>query len=177
MKYIIMKTIDNPYIYNDEVHACELFASAEDAANYVGDVLVPVTKEQYMHKFGAMSGCQVITVKTKDSWEVEVSCDKVLGGVQTEPQRVETTRFEIAELNSDSNEYRGIPVEAKASADYVLNVGEKVDDLEPTDAFVTLESAKIVADHYAKLGKFAEVVYMPEDDVNVNDVFYRTWQD
>ncbi len=177
MKYIVMKTIDNPYIYDDEVHACELFSSAEDAANYVRDVLVPVTKEQYMHKFGAMVGGLVTVTETKDTWEVEVSCDKVLGGVVIEPQRVETTRFEIAELDSGSNEYHGIPAEAKASADYVLNVGVKVDDLEPTDAFITLDSAKIVADHYAKLGKFAEVVYMPEDDVNVNDVLYRTWQD
>ena len=63
----------------------------------------------------------------------------------------------------------------KETYDYVINVGD--DDLDPYEiAFSTkeaaIEEAKKLLDRYS----YSEVVYMPEDDVDTNEVVWRSWE-
>lgn len=61
------------------------------------------------------------------------------------------------------------------SADYVVFVGPNFDELQPELACFLEEEAKLKAWSYAQeQGIVAEVVYMPEDDVDTNVVVYQT---
>lgn len=64
------------------------------------------------------------------------------------------------------------------SYDYIINAGMEKDDLEPILAYpdkdeAIRESVKLVNLFY----EFAEVVYMPETDVDTNEVVWRSWDD
>jgi hypothetical protein len=60
---------------------------------------------------------------------------------------------------------------------YIINVGERADNLRPFAAFPTkeraIESGKFCASHGYT---YAEVVYMPEDD-DINEVVWKSWED
>jgi hypothetical protein len=63
----------------------------------------------------------------------------------------------------------------KETYDYVINVGNY--DLYPYGlSFSTkdaaIEEAKKLLEQYS----YSEVVYMPEDDVDVNEVIWRSWE-
>ena len=58
--------------------------------------------------------------------------------------------------------------------DYVINIGEKWDNLQPTAAAYTLEEAKEIA--RKTKAKIQEVVYSPVNDIAVNYVVWRNKQ-
>lgn len=59
--------------------------------------------------------------------------------------------------------------------DYIINVGV---ELEPYEvAFSTKEAAIKKAKELLKYYSHTEVVFMPEDDVDTNDVVWRSWND
>jgi hypothetical protein len=63
----------------------------------------------------------------------------------------------------------------KETFDYIINVGA---DLDPYDvAFSTKEAAIEEAKKLLDTYDFTEVVYMPEDDVEINEVVWRSWND
>ena len=70
----------------------------------------------------------------------------------------------------------------RPEADYVINFGNSMDfdDLEPSDdAYKTAAEAIIAAKKYLNYNddyKTAEVVLMPEDDNNINEVIYRIFK-
>ena len=62
--------------------------------------------------------------------------------------------------------------------DYIINVGMEKEELEPVLAYpekykAIIEAKKLVNLFY----EYAEVVYMPEDDVDTNDVVWRSWDE
>lgn len=58
---------------------------------------------------------------------------------------------------------------------YIINAGQDQSNLEPVMAAETLETALRKAHDIERTQHlFAEVVYMPEDDEDINDVMYRT---
>ena len=62
--------------------------------------------------------------------------------------------------------------------DYIINVGMEKDDLEPAFAFPTKDEAIREAQKLFDLFyEFTEVVFMPEDDVDTNEVVWRSWND
>ena len=62
--------------------------------------------------------------------------------------------------------------------DYIINAGMEKDDLEPVLAYPDKEGAIKEAEKLVDLFyEFAEVVYMPEDDVDTNEVVWRSWDD
>lgn len=66
----------------------------------------------------------------------------------------------------------------KESYDYVINIGYYDDDLYPYDTAYSseveaIEQAKWLLEEY----NFTEVVYMPEDDEDINEVVWRSWED
>ena len=62
--------------------------------------------------------------------------------------------------------------------DYIINVGMEKDDLEPALAYPTKDEAIREAQKLNDLFyEFTEVVYMPEDDVDTNEVIWRSWND
>lgn len=68
----------------------------------------------------------------------------------------------------------------KESYDYIINVGYYDDELDPYDtAYSSEEGAIDQAKWLVGEGEynFTEVVYMPEDDVDINEVVWRSWED
>lgn len=63
--------------------------------------------------------------------------------------------------------------------DYLLFSGETKDDLRPACAYKSkedaIEAAKRLGAEKIPGLKYTEVVYMPEDDVDTNDVVWRSW--
>ena len=67
--------------------------------------------------------------------------------------------------------------EEEGSYDYIINVGEYKDELDPYDeAFPTKEAAIEEAKKLLKSYPFTEVVYMLEDDEDINEVVWRSWR-
>ena len=70
--------------------------------------------------------------------------------------------------------------EEEASYDYIINVGDYDDELDPyCVAFPTKETAikeakKLIE---TKTYEFTEVVYMPVDDEDINEVVWRSWEE
>ena len=69
----------------------------------------------------------------------------------------------------------------RPEADYVINFGKSMDfdDLEPSgDAYRTSTEAIAAANNYLSSNKHKaiEVVLMPEDDDDINEVIYRAYK-
>jgi hypothetical protein len=63
--------------------------------------------------------------------------------------------------------------------DYIVNAGKTKDGLRPACAFkskeLAIEDAEAMKSARTRL-KYFEVVYMPEDDPDTNDVVWRSWK-
>ena len=60
--------------------------------------------------------------------------------------------------------------------DYIINVGYYDDELNPYDTAYSskpeaIKQAKLLLDNY----NFTEVVYMPEDDKDINEAVWKSW--
>lgn len=64
----------------------------------------------------------------------------------------------------------------KSPFDYRLNAGPSKDNLASFGAFSTKEEAILLAKSALDFWSFTEVVYMPEDDLNTNEVVWRSWE-
>jgi hypothetical protein len=66
------------------------------------------------------------------------------------------------------------------SFDYIVNAGPTTDNLTPLCAYKTKEDAIAGAQRLAaeKISafKYTEAVYMPEDDIDTNEVVWRSWR-
>lgn len=60
--------------------------------------------------------------------------------------------------------------------DYIINVGDSRDDLTPIDSAKTKEEAIKKAKLYLEDWKYSEVVYMPCDNDDINDVIWNSKQ-
>ena len=66
----------------------------------------------------------------------------------------------------------------KKSYDYIINVGDYDDELDPYHtAYATKETAIKRAKKLLNKYEFTEVVYMPEEDEDINEVVWRSWSD
>ena len=63
------------------------------------------------------------------------------------------------------------------SYDYSINVGMKKDDLQPYLAAPSKEEGIKYAKQALMFYRYTEVVYMPETDVDTNEVVWRSWSD
>ena len=62
--------------------------------------------------------------------------------------------------------------------DYIINTGDYDDELDPYHtAYSTKEEAIREAQRLLTDYNFTEVVYMPEDDEDINEVVWRSWSD
>ena len=59
--------------------------------------------------------------------------------------------------------------------DYMINVGMEKDNLQPYLASPTKEEGIKDARRVLKFYNYTEVVYMPEDDEDINEVVWRSW--
>ena len=59
--------------------------------------------------------------------------------------------------------------------DYIINVGQNKQDLGPYDSASTREKAIAMAENFSKHHKMVEVVYMPEDDVDINEIIWSKY--
>jgi hypothetical protein len=61
---------------------------------------------------------------------------------------------------------------------YILNVGKKKDDLYPVCAYKTKEDAMVgaVALKSENVYQYFEVVYMPEDNDDINEVVWKNFK-
>lgn len=64
--------------------------------------------------------------------------------------------------------------------DYIVNAGPTRDDLRPACAYKTKEDAiagaqRLAAEKIPGL-KYTEVVYMPEDNDDINEVVWTNWR-
>ena len=66
--------------------------------------------------------------------------------------------------------------EAEFHYDWILNCGPSKDNLAVYCAFPTKDEAIKCAKNALNFWNFTEVVYMPEDDVDTNDVVWRSWE-
>jgi hypothetical protein len=65
----------------------------------------------------------------------------------------------------------------KESYPYIINVGMEKDNLQPYLASPTKEEGIKDARRVLKFYRYTEVVYMPEDDIDTNEVVWRSWND
>ena len=77
----------------------------------------------------------------------------------------------IAELEDEEE-----TAEVKDNYDWILNAGPSKDNLAVYCAFPTKEEAIKCAKNALNFWNFTEVVYMPEDDVDTNEVVWRSWE-
>lgn len=65
--------------------------------------------------------------------------------------------------------------------DYLLFAGKTKDDLRPTCAYKNkedaIEAAKRLEAEKIRAMQYIEVTFMPEDDVDTNEVVWRSWED
>ena len=61
--------------------------------------------------------------------------------------------------------------------DYIINVGKSQNDCTPLMAASTkeeaIEKAKVLIEQHTY--EYAEVVFMPESDINTNEVIWTSW--
>jgi hypothetical protein len=74
-----------------------------------------------------------------------------------------------------ANEFVADLEEEEKSYPYIINAGDELDDLCPLFASESKEKA-IELCKSNKFYKYLEVVYMPEDDIDTNDVVWRSWE-
>lgn len=67
--------------------------------------------------------------------------------------------------------------EEDESYSYIINVGMEKDNLQPYLATSTEEVGIVEAKMALKFWPYTEVVYMPEDDLDTNEVVWRSWED
>ena len=80
--------------------------------------------------------------------------------------------MEANEIEYDYEEEDEVP-----SSPYIINVGDTLDTLYPTVAYINEVSAIAAAKQKAETGyKYVEVVYMPEDDDDINEVVWKNWR-
>ena len=66
---------------------------------------------------------------------------------------------------------------AKPGCNYILNLGSSKDNLQPEDAYPSI--AKALADAFLLIHddyKLIEIIYAPEDDMDINVVIYRNFE-
>ena len=68
------------------------------------------------------------------------------------------------------------PEPDSGSHEWMLNAGPSKDNLAPYCAFPTKKEAITAAKNALNFWNFTEVVYMPEDDPDTNDVVWRSWR-
>ncbi len=145
MKYAILRTLDDPYIYDNEVEFMEqTFGTECEAIAYVQDKLIPYVEQEYLKQF--THGYRVESEAKENGREYSVTI------YDDRNQYAHETRFEVIELFDD--------IEEENALRYVLRIGKNKKALKPIDTFTAAQflDAKIVASHYARLGKYAEVV-------------------
>lgn len=59
---------------------------------------------------------------------------------------------------------------------YIINVGMEKDNLQPYLASPTKKAGIKDAEQALKFYAYTEVVYMPEDDLDINKVVWRSWE-
>lgn len=92
MKYAILRVLDDPYIYDDEVAFMErTFGTEHEAIIYLQDELIPYTKQEYAKDF--TPGYRADTAVSEDRRKYIVTLYPEEGG-----DYVHETRFEIIEL-------------------------------------------------------------------------------
>lgn len=146
MKYAILRTLDDPYIYENEVEFMEkTFETECEAIAYIQDKLIPHTENEYSKDFSSGYHADVKAAESGREYTVTLYPDN--GG-----EYAHETRFEVIELFSD--------IEEEKALRYVLRIGKNKKALKSIDTFASTQfvDAKIVASHYARLGKYAEVV-------------------
>ena len=60
---------------------------------------------------------------------------------------------------------------------YIINVGMEKDNLQPYLASPTKTTGIKVAEQALKFYTYTEVVFMPEDDIDTNEVVWRSWKE
>lgn len=83
---------------------------------------------------------------------------------------------EVTEMAS-MNEFLEDEEEEEESYPYIINVGMRKDDLQPYIAAQSYEQGLIRAETALQFYNYSEVVYMPEDDLDTNEVAWRSWED
>ena len=63
------------------------------------------------------------------------------------------------------------------SYDYIINAGDYNDNLQPYIAAPSKEEGIKYAKQALTFYRYTEVVYMPEDDIDTNEVVWRSWSD
>ena len=66
--------------------------------------------------------------------------------------------------------------EPEEETPYLINAGDSLNDLYPYLVSKSSEEA-IAFCKNNKFYKYMEVVYMPENDIDTNDVIWRSWED
>ena len=61
--------------------------------------------------------------------------------------------------------------------DYIINAGDYNDNLQPYIAAPSKEEGIKYAKQALMFYRYTEVVYMPEDDIDTNEVVWRSWSD
>lgn len=84
---------------------------------------------------------------------------------------------EMASMNEFLEDEHEDEEDDDESYPYIINVGMRKDDLQPYIAAPSHEQGLIRAETALQFYNYSEVVYMPEDDLDTNEVVWRSWED
>ena len=59
--------------------------------------------------------------------------------------------------------------------DYIINVGQDKSDLGPYESASTREKAIAMAENFSKIYPMVEVVYMPEEEDDINEIIWSKY--
>ena len=98
------------------------------------------------------------------------SCDLDDAQVMAERTRIASYGYKLVECTKEEFE-----VMTQEVNDYIINVGQEQDNLDPHMSAHTLEEAIQKAEALCNTYKYVEVVYMPCDNIDINEIVWSCY--
>lgn len=89
---------------------------------------------------------------------------------------VDDKPVEVTVCNKCALAHADAKAKSEGTYPYIINAGDALDNLFPYLACESKEKAIDLCKNNT-FYKYLEVVYMPEDDLDTNDVVWRSWKD
>lgn len=99
--------------------------------------------------------------------EFYVSCDRDNFPVDVVQEHLGLFQYVLTEVGEQEFETM-----TQEENDYIINVGHEEDNLTPIDSAHTYEEGTEKCDKYLEDWEFVELVYMPQDDDDINTIVW-----
>jgi hypothetical protein len=113
----------------------------------------------------------ISTTDPEDVLYVSGNCDRDTVERVAERLQIEAYGYKLEECSKEEFETM-----TQDQNDYIINVGQTRDDIGPFESAYTEEEAVERAEQLCKEYKCVEIVYMPQDNIDINETIW-SWYD